>query len=294
MACLPTEELYLAIPEIPGSKPQFRQPYRLSPKEVEEVQTQVKELLRQGLIEPSSSPYGAPIIFVQKKDGTLRMCCDWRKLNAQTIKSRYPLPRIDELLDALQGAEYFSSLDLQSGYHQILIQPEDAPKTAFTTPFGHYQWKVMSFGLCNAPAIFQETMNKVLASLLRKGVLVYMDDILIYARTKEEHARLLDEVLTLLSKNDFYVKLSKCDFEKHELKYIGHLVGREGIKVDPAKTQVVRDWPTPSNVKDVRSFLGLANYFRKFVQGYSTLVEPLTKLHKERVGLEQPDLERIV
>jgi hypothetical protein len=279
----PDRGTFLTIPEIPGSKPQFKHPYRLSPKEVTEVETQVKELLRQGLIEPSSSPYGAPIIFVQKKDGTLRMCCDWRKLNAQTIKSRYPLPRIDELLDALQGAQVFSSLDLQSGYHQILISPEDAPKTAFTTPFGHYQWKVMSFGLCNAPAIFQETMNKVLAPLLRKGALVYMDDILIYAKTREEHARILEEVLTLLADNDFYVKLSKCDFEKSELKYVGHIVGREGIKVDPAKTQVVNDWPTPASVKDVRSFLGLANYFRKFVQGYSTLVEPLTRLTRKEL-----------
>jgi hypothetical protein len=186
----PDRGTFLTIPETPGAKPQFKHPYRLSPKETAEVEKQVKELLMMGLIEPSCSPYGAPILFVQKKDGTLRMCCDWRKLNAQTVKSRYPLPRIDELLDALQGAKFFSSLDLQSGYHQILISPEDSPKTAFTTPFGHYQWKVMSFGLCNAPAIFQETMNKTLAPLLRKGVLVYMDDILIYAKTREEHARI--------------------------------------------------------------------------------------------------------
>ena len=284
----PDRGTFLAIPEMPEAVPQFKHPYRLAPKEIKEVETQIKELLRQGLIEPSNSPYGAPIIFVQKKDGTLRMCCDWRKLNAQTIKSRYPLPRIDELLDALHGAQFFSSLDLQSGFHQILIKPEDVPKTAFTTPFGHYQWKVMSFGLCNAPSIFQETMNRVLANYLRKGVLVYMDDILIYAKTQEEHARLLDEVLTVLSANDFYVKLSKCEFEKPELKYVGHIVGKEGVKVDPAKTQVVQDWPTPTSVKDVRSFLGLANYFRKFVQGYSTLVEPLTKLtRKEQVWTTQ-------
>ena len=277
----PDRGTFLAIPELDGAVPQFKHPYRLSHLEVQEVETQIKELLRQGLIEPSNSPYGAPIIFVKKKDGTLRMCCDWRKLNAQTIKSRYPLPRIDELLDTLQGAQYFSSLDLQSGFHQILINPADVPKTAFTTPFGHYQWKVMSFGLCNAPAIFQETMNKVLAGHLRKGALVYMDDILIYAKTQEEHARLLDEILTLLGQNDFYVKFSKCEFEKTELKYVGHIVGKHGIKVDPAKTQVVRDWPTPTSVKDVRSFLGLANYFRKFVQGYSTLVEPLTQLTRK-------------
>ncbi len=273
----------LTIPEMPGATPQFKHPYRLSPAEVQEVEKQIKELLKQGLIEPSNSPYGAPIIFVKKKDGTLRMCCDWRRLNAQTVKSRYPLPRIDELLDALQGAQIFSSLDLQSGYHQILIHPEDAPKTAFTTPFGHYQWRVMSFGLCNAPAIFQQTMNKILAPLLRKGVLVYMDDILIYAKTREEHAQILGHVLDLLHQSNLYVKLSKCDFEKSELKFLGHIVGREGIKVDPAKTQVVADWPTPTCIKDVRSFLGLANYFRKFVQGYSTLVEPLTNLTRKEL-----------
>jgi hypothetical protein len=211
------------------------------------------------------------------------MCCDWRKLNSQTIKTRYPLPRIDQLLDQLKGAQVFSSLDLQAGYHQILINKEDVPKTAFTTPFGHYHWRVMSFGISNAPSTFQQVMNKVFQPLLGKGVLVYMDDILIYSKTKAEHAVLLDQVLKILRENEFYVRLGKCDFEQKELKYLGHIVGAEGVKVNPAKVTVINDWPTPASSKDVRSFLGLANYFRKFIQGYATLVAPLTYLTRQNV-----------
>ena len=269
------------IPEVPGSKPVFVPPYRLSPLEIVEVEQQIKELLLLGLIEPSCSPYGAPILFVKKKDGTLRMCCDWRKLNSQTVKTRYPLPRIDYLLDQLQGASIFTSLDLQSGYHQILIDPADVPKTAFTTPFGHYQFKVMSFGFSNAPSTFQSAMNKLFQPLLGKGVLCYMDDLLIYAKTPDEHERLLKQVLQILESNDLYVRLQKCDFERPELKYLGHIVTAKGIKVDPAKVQVIKDWPRPTSQKDVRSFLGLSNYFRKFVQGYTTLVIPLIQLTRK-------------
>ena len=271
------------IPEIPGSKPVYVPPYRLSPIEIEEVEKQIKELLLLGLIEPSNSPYGAPILFVKKKDGSLRMCCDWRKLNTQTVKNRYPLPRIDYLLDQLHGASVFTSLDLLQGFNQILIDPADVPKTAFTTPFGHYQYKVMCFGLSNSPATFQAVMNKLLQPLLGKGVLCYMDDILIYAKNPKEHDQLLEQVLQALESNDFYCRLKKCDFEQSELKYLGHLVSAEGIKVDPAKVQVIKDWPQPQSQKDVRSFLGLGNYFRKFVQGYTVLVKPLIELTRKLV-----------
>lgn len=271
------------IPEEPGSKPVYRPPHRLSPLEMAEVEKQVKELLLQGLIEPSNSPYGAPILFVGKKDGGLRMCCDWRKLNSQTIKTRYPLPRIDYLLDQLAGSVLFTALDLSAGYHQILIRPEDVPKTAFTTPFGHYQFKVMSFGLCNAPSTFQQVMNKVFQPLLNKGVLIYMDDILVHAKTVEQHAALLEQVMQILTEHDFYCKLSKCEFEQTELKYLGYVISGEGVKMDPAKTRVVQQWPRPASVRDVRSFLGLTNCFRKFIQGYAALVAPLVRLTRKDV-----------
>ncbi len=271
------------IVEEPGSRPVYRPPYRLSPLEQQELEKQIKDLLLKGFIEPSTSPYGAPVLFVTKKDGSLRMCCDWRKLNAQTVKARYPLPNVNQLLDRLHGAKWFTSLDLQSGYHQIRIKEEDVPKTAFTTPFGHYQWKVLSFGLCNAPATFQAVMNGVFQPLINKGVLVYMDDILIYAKTKEEHDALLSQVLQILQDKDMFAKLSKCEFEQKELKFLGHIVGEEGIKVDPVKTTVVENWPVPRTVKDVRAFLGLANYFRRFLQGFSVLTAPLTELTRAKV-----------
>lgn len=265
----------------PGAKPPFRPMYRLSPLELAEVERQVKALLAEGLIEPSSSPYGAPILFVNKPDGSLRLCLDYRKLNSLTEKNRYPLPRIDQLMDQLRSAKVFSSMDLQSGYHQIRISPEDVPKTAFRTPFGHYQFKVLSFGLTNAPATFQNVMNDIFREQLGKFVLVYIDDIVIFSSSPEEHLAHLECVLQILQKEKLFARLRKCHFEKSEIKFLGHLVGTEGIKVDPAKISVVKDWPVPRNLRQVQSFLGLATYFRKFIQGFSNLVAPLTALSKK-------------
>jgi hypothetical protein len=263
----------------------YKSPYRLTPAETTAVEENIKELLQEGLIEPSTSPYGSPIIFVEKpgQPGKLRMCIDTRALNAQTIPIRTPIPRQDMLFDRLHGACVFSTLDLQSGFHQIRINEADVPKTAFLTPFGQYHFKVLSFGFCNSPATFQAMMNKTFAPLLYKGVLVYLDDILIYAKTREEHDRLLEEVLQILEKNQFYARLSKCEFEKDSLKYLGHIISKDGISVDPIKTQVVQNWPQPSSVKQVRSFLGLANYFRKFLKGYATMAAPLTTLTRKDV-----------
>ena len=271
------------IPTEPGAKPAYRPPYRLSPAETQEVEKQVAELLLQGLIEPSSSPFGAPVLFVSKPDGSLRMCIDYRLLNSQTIKNKYPLPRIDQLIDQLNGAKVLSSLDLQSGYWQIKLAPEDVHKSAFITPFGQYQFKCMSFGLCNAPSTFQAIMNKIFRPYLGVFVLVYLDDIMIYSQSPELHAEHVEKVLQVLKDNEFYVRLRKCDFEKKELKFLGHIVSGDGVKVDPGKIEVVRNWPTPNSVTHVRSFLGLANYFRKFLEGYSTLVAPLTALTKNGV-----------
>jgi hypothetical protein len=266
------------IPMEPGAKPVYKPLYRLSPIEHREVEAYIREALSNDWIEPSASPWGAPILFVAKKGGGLRMCIDYRALNKQTIKNRYPLPRIDDLFDCLSGAKYFTSLDLASGYHQIRIPEEDRPKTAFRTPIGHYQYKVLSFGLTNAPATFQAAMNAMFQPLLRKGVLVYLDDILIYSKTWEEHLSLLRQVLTKLQDNKYYCRLWKCHFGESEVEYLGHLVSEDGVRMNPDTVRPLFDWPIPKSPTDVRSFLGLAGYFRKFIQGYSVMVSPLTDL----------------
>ena len=269
------------IPLHANQKPPFHSPYRLSPLENKEVEQQVRELLRLGLIEPSKSPYGAPVLFVKKKDGSLRMCVDYQALNKKTVRNTYPLPRIDELLDRLKGAKVFSSLDLASGYHQILIDPSDVPKTAFTVPGGHYQFKVQCFGLTNAPATFQDVMNRIFAS--KAFVVVYLDDILVFSRNAEEHEQHLDEILGLLHENHLFAKLLKCEFNRPEVKYLGHIVNGAGIQPDRQKIAAVADWPVPKDVHELRCFLGLTNYFGKFVQGYAGRVSPLTKLPRKGV-----------
>jgi len=204
-------------------------------------------------------------------------------LNKLTVKNKYPLPRVDDLLDQLQGSRVFSSLDLTSGYHQIRISPEDVPKTAFSTPFGHYEFKVLSFGLTNAPATFQAVMNDIFRPYIGKFVLVYLDDILVFSKSPEEHVQHLQLVLQRLRDHDLYAKSAKCSFNQPELEFLGHVVGSDGIKVDPKKTAVVRDWAVPQNISELRSFLGLTNYFRRFVQGYANLVGSLTNLLRKDV-----------
>ena len=225
--------------ELESNKTPFKHPYRLSPLELAEAKKQIAELLAKGFIKPSQSPFGAPILFVQKKDGSLRMCIDYRALNALTVRNRYPLPNIADLLDKFSGAKVFSSLDLASGYHQIRISEEDVPKTAFTTPFGHYEFRVLSFGLTNAPATFQAVMNKMFGHL-HTFCVVYLDDILIFSKTPEEHEKHLDTVLQILEREGLYAKLKKCDFNKNELLYLGHIMGEDGIKVDPAKISCIK------------------------------------------------------
>ncbi len=228
--------------------------YRLSPAEHKEVQAQVKDLLSRGNIKPSTSPYGSPVLFVQKEDGSLRMVIDYRALNRQTVKNRYPIPRIDELLDKMHGCTVFTTLDLYSGYHQIKITPEDCPKTAFRTPLGHFEWKVLPFALAIAPATFQALMNKVFAPV-KDFSEAYMDDIIIRSKSAEKHARHLRQLLQLLREHKLYAKLPKCAFNQAEVHYLGHVVGREGLKVDPSKIQAVAGWPTPKDVHQIRKFL---------------------------------------
>ena len=277
----PSRQTGHTIELLEDAKPTFRPLYRLSPFEHEEVRKQVADLLDKGWIEPSSSPFGAPILFVQKKDKSLRMCVDYRALNQQTVKNRYALPRIDDLIDQLSGARFFTSLDLAQGYHQIRVTKEDVPKTAFRTPLGHFQYLVLPFGLTNAPATFQSVMNEIFREHIGRFVLVYLDDILVYSRTSQQHVEHVRCVLEILRKNRFYAKLKKCQFMTNQLLYLGHIIGEQGIRPDPAKLAALEGWKTPMNVQDVRSFLGFGNYFRKFVQAYSSLVLPLTELTKK-------------
>jgi hypothetical protein len=228
------------------------------------------------------SPYGAPILFVKKKDGSQRMVIDYRGLNKITVKNKYPLPRIDELFDQIAGATIFSRLDLMSGYHQLLIDPQDTHKTAFRTRYGLYEFKVLPFGLTNAPATFMRLMNDVFRPLLDVCVLVYLDDILVYSKTKAEHEEHVAAVLQLLRDNKLFAKLAKCEFFRLSLGFLGHILSREGIRPDPAKIQAIQDWPVPKNTTDVRSFHGLASYYRKFIRGFSAIAAPLTALTGSR------------
>lgn len=270
------------IPLVPGAQPVYRGVYRLTVGEKAEAERMIADLLRKGLIEPSSSPWGASVLFVPKPDGNLRMCIDYRALNKLTVKNKYPLPNIQELLDSLGDAKCLSGLDLASGYWQIRISESDTPLTAFNTHMGHYQWRVLSMGLTNAPGTFQACMNDIFRDC-KSFVLVYLDDILIYSRTPEEHEQHLKIVLNRLREHKFYAKRAKCNFNQKEIAFLGHIVGAEGIKVDHRKVATVESWPVPQDTHQLRSFLGLANYFRRFIQGYSSLTAPLNDLlRKER------------
>ena len=274
----PDRGLEPCIPLAPGAQPPHGYMFRLSAPEKAEVEKQVKMLLSKGLIEPSTSPFGAPVLFARKKDGGLRMVLDYRALNKITIKNRYPIPRIDDLLDQLQGSKCWSSADLMSGYWQLRIDESDVPKTAFKTHIGLYQWKVLPMGISNGPSAFVTAMSKAMRKHINVRLIVYMDDLLIYSKNEQEHLRDLRAVLQTLREEKLYLKKEKCHFLKEEVEFLGHIVSKDGIKVDPTKVAAVKDWPTPKDVSEVRSFLGLTNYFRKFIVGYASVVRPMTAL----------------
>ncbi|KAL0539815.1 hypothetical protein IC582_024036 [Cucumis melo] len=277
----PHREVEFAIELEPGTVPISRAPYRMAPAELKELKVQLQELLDKGFIRPSVSPWGAPVLFVKKKDGSMRLCIDYRELNKVTVKNRYPLPRIDDLFDQLQGATVFSKIDLRSGYHQLRIKDEDVPKTAFRSRYGHYEFIVMSFGLTNAPAVFMDLMNRVFREFLDTFVIVFIDDILIYSKTEAEHEEHLRMVLQTLRDNKLYAKFSKCEFWLKQVSFLGHVVSKAGVSVDPAKIEAVTGWTRPSTVSEVRSFLGLAGYYRRFVENFSRIATPLTQLTRK-------------
>ncbi|GJW71124.1 putative reverse transcriptase domain-containing protein [Tanacetum coccineum] len=274
----PVRQVEFQIDLIPGAAPVARTPYRLAPSEMQELSNQLQELTDRGFIRPSTSPWGAPVLFVKKKDGSFRMCIDYRELNKLTIKNRYPLPRIDDLFDQIQCSSVYSKIDLRSSYHQLRVREEDIPKTTFRTRYGHYEFQVMPFGLTNAPAVFMDLMNRVCKPYLDKFVIVFIDDILIYSRDKEEHASHLRIILELLRKEKLYAKFSKCDFWIHIVQFLGHLIDSQGLHVDPAKIEAVKNWTSPTTPTEVRQFLGLAGYYRRFIEGFSKIAKPLTKL----------------
>lgn len=271
------------IPLVTGARPVSVRPYRYPPALKDEIEKQVAEMLKLGIIRPSSSPFSSPVLLVNKKDGSWRLCVDYRYLNALTVKNKFPIPVFDQLMDELCQASWFTTLDLISGYHQIRLKAGEEFKSAFQTHHGHFEFLVMAFGLTGAPGTFQGAMNSTLAPLLRKCVIVFFDDILIYSKSYEEHLIHLQEVLSLLAKDQWHVKLSKCKFAQRKIGYLGHVISEEGVATDDAKIQAIVSWPTPQNVKELRSFLGLAGYYRKFVRHFAVLAKSLTELLKKNV-----------
>ncbi|GJW30642.1 reverse transcriptase domain-containing protein, partial [Tanacetum coccineum] len=245
----PIQEIEFRIELTPEATPVEKSPYHLAPSELEELSRQLKELQDKGFIRPSSSPWGAPVLFVKKKDGSFRMCIDYRELNKLTFKNRYPLPRFDDLFDQPQGSQFFLKIDLRSGYHQLRVHEDDIPKNAFRTRYRHFEFTVMPFGLTNAPAVFMDLMNRVCRPYLHKFVIVFIDDILIYSKTQEEH-----------------------------VEHLRHVINSKGIHVDPSKIEAVKNWKSPRTLTEVRSFLGLAGYYRRFIENFSKIAKSLTIL----------------
>ena len=274
-------EIDFQIELAPGTEPISKAPYRMDPLELKEFRVHMEELVSKGFVRPSTSPWGAPVLFVKKKDGSVRLCIDYRELNKVTIRNQYPLPRIDDLFDQLQGARVFSKIDMWSGYHQLKIRLEDVPKTAFRTRYGHYEFLVMPFGLTNAPATFMDIMNKIFQPYLDQFVIVFIDDILIYSGSKEDHEEHLRVVLQILRENKLYAKCNKCQLWLDSVAFLGHVISAEGVSVDPQNIEAIVNWKSPTNVAEIRSFLGLAGYYRKFVEGFSKLEAPLTKLTRK-------------
>ncbi|KAH0670724.1 hypothetical protein KY285_025700 [Solanum tuberosum] len=282
----PEREIDFGIDLLPDTQPISIPLYRMALTELKELKEQLRDLLDKGFIRLSISHWGAPVLFIRKKDGSLRMCIDYRQLNKVTIKNRYPLPRIDDLFDQLQGARYFSKNNLHLGYHQLRVRGVDIPKMDFRTQYGHYEFVVISFGLTNAPAAFMVLMNRVFRQYLDMFVIVFIDDILIYSRSENEHVDHLRIVLQVLKDQQLFAKFSKCEFWLRFVAFLGHIVSSKGIEVDPKKTDAVKSCPRPLTHSDIRSFLGLAGYYRRLVEGFSSITSPLTALTQKKAKFE--------
>jgi hypothetical protein len=262
----------------PGTTPVNRPIYRLSPSELEELRRTLDDLLVKGFICMSNSSWGPPVLFAPKKDGGLRFCIDYRGLNKQMVKNAYPLPRADDLIDQLHGARFFPKIDLRSGYWQIPIDPSDVSKTAFRISYGHFEWLVLPFGLTNAPAAFMDLMHKDFQDLLDRGVVIFLDDILTYSRTAEGHEELSREVFTHLRQHKLYAKKSKCELWRTKVTFLGQVINAEGVSMEASKVAATSAWPQPQHPSDIRSFLGLAGFYRRFIRHFSRIAGPLTNL----------------
>ena len=258
----------------------------MAPVELQELRVQ---LLDKGFIRPSTSPWGAPVLFEKKKDMTLRLCIDYRHLNRFTINNRYPLLRIDYLFDQLRGARVYSKIDLRTGYHQLRVRDTNIPKTTFRTRYGHFEFTVMPFGLTNVPAEFMDFMHRIFQPYLDQFVVVFVDDILIYSQSEWDYEYHLRTVLQLLRDHQLYAKFCKCEFWLTEVRFLGHVVSASGVSVDPEKVEAVMSWERPKSVFEIRSFLGLVGYYKRFIEDFSRIEAPMTKLTRKEVKFDWDD-----